>query len=57
MVNKLIPQNDLYNYVNGDWIKKNKIPDNESSWGTWTILRNKNDKILKKIISKTKNIK
>ena len=57
MVKKYLPQNDLYNYINGDWIKKNKIPNNESSWGTWTILKHNNDKIIKKIVSNTKKAK
>ena len=57
MVDKIIPQNDLYNYINGKWIKSNKIPENESSWGIWTILRNKNDKIIKNIITNSHNTK
>lgn len=56
---KILPQNDLYDYVNSNWIKKNKIPNNETSWGTFQILRKKNDKLLKKIVNdmiKEKNI-
>ncbi len=48
--NKILPQNDFYEHVNSNWIKKNKIPNDEVYTGTFKILRNKNDTIIKKII-------
>ena len=51
---KILPQNDLYNHVNHTWIKNNKIPNNETRWGTFQILRKKNDKLLKKIVESIK---
>lgn len=54
---KINPQDDLYEHVNSNWIKKNKIPSNETSWGTFQILRKKNDKILKKIVLEMLNKK
>ena len=33
------PQDDFYHFANGAWLKKNKIPETESRWGSFTILR------------------
>ena len=33
------PKDDFYNYVNGNWMKKNTIPDDESRWGGFGVLR------------------
>ena len=33
------PLDDFYNYVNGNWIKNNKIPDDYSKWSSFEILR------------------
>lgn len=33
------PQDDFFNYVNKKWIDKNPIPDTESRWGTFNVLR------------------
>lgn len=33
------PRNDFYNYVNGTWMKENEIPDDETRWGGFNILR------------------
>ncbi len=33
------PQDDFFKYANGGWIKKTKIPADESRWGTFNILR------------------
>ncbi|MDC1310339.1 M13 family metallopeptidase, partial [Flavobacteriaceae bacterium] len=30
---------DFYNYVNGNWMKTNTIPDDESRWGGFGVLR------------------
>ncbi|HVV39205.1 MAG TPA: M13 family metallopeptidase [Candidatus Paceibacterota bacterium] len=54
------PQDDFYHYANGGWLKKNKIPDSESRWGSFIILRVEAEKNLKKIIDsllKNKNLK
>src|ERR1017187_3521664 len=32
------PQQDFYNYVNGNWLKKNPIPADMPSWGGFTTL-------------------
>ena len=33
------PKDDFYNYVNGNWMKTNTIPDDESRWGGFGVLR------------------
>ncbi len=37
------PQDDFYNYVNGEWMKKTKIPSDRSRWGSFNELRKKTD--------------
>ncbi len=32
------PKDDFYNYVNGNWVKTNTIPDDESRWGGFGVL-------------------
>lgn len=45
------PQDDFYHYVNGGWIKKNKIPATEARWGSFNILRFNTEKELKSILT------
>lgn len=33
------PKDDFYNYVNGNWVRTNTIPDEESRWGGFGVLR------------------
>ena len=33
------PKEDFYNYVNGNWVKNSKIPNDETRWSGFTILR------------------
>lgn len=33
------PQEDFFSYVNKKWIDKNPIPDSETRWGTFNVLR------------------
>ena len=33
------PKDDFYNYVNGTWLKTTKIPEEESRWGGFGVLR------------------
>ena len=44
------PAVDFYQYVNGNWIKNNPIPDEYSIWATFTQLAEENNKVLKKIL-------
>lgn len=44
------PTDDFYLFVNGNWIKNNPIPDEESRWGSFNELENKNQAYLKAIL-------
>lgn len=48
------PKDDFYNYVNGNWMKNNKIPDDETSWAGFTILRKKTSKDMLNILEKAR---
>ena len=49
------PRVDFYNYVNGNWMKKNEIPDDQTRWGGFTILRKKTDADVLNILKNAKN--
>lgn len=54
------PQDDFFHYANGGWLKRHTIPENESAWGSFRILRYETEKKLKKILDdleKAKNLK
>lgn len=38
------PKDDFYSYVNGTWMNETDIPDDQSSWGSFQILRKNTDK-------------
>jgi len=44
------PQDDFFGYVNNHWLENNPIPDDESVWGTFNVLRTKSSKAIKSII-------
>ncbi len=44
------PAKDFYQYAVGNWIKNNPIPKEYSEWGTFSVLAEKNYKILHKIL-------
>jgi len=46
------PKNDFYNYVNGSWMQNTEIPDDQSSWGGFNVLRKKTDKDMLAILAK-----
>jgi len=48
------PKEDFYNYVNGSWMKKTKIPDDRTSWGGFGVLRKKTDQDVLAILAKAK---
>lgn len=40
------PGDDFFEYANGAWIKKNPIPADKTSWGSFILLRDNNNKNL-----------
>ncbi|MDP2037481.1 MAG: M13 family metallopeptidase N-terminal domain-containing protein, partial [Ignavibacteria bacterium] len=44
------PAQDFYQYSVGGWVKNNPIPDDQVRWGSFTILAEDNNLILRKII-------
>lgn len=44
------PGNDFFSYANGKWVKDTKIPGTETSWGSFNILYNDNQKKLHTIL-------
>ena len=45
------PQDDFYNYVNGEWMKQTKIPSDRSRWGSFDELRKKTDQNTLKVLN------
>ena len=49
------PQDDFFNYVNGNWMKTAEIPADKTSWGSFNALRedvdNSSLEILNKILT------
>ncbi len=43
------PGVDFFSYANGTWLKNTKMPDDKSRYGSFDILREDNDQILKTI--------
>lgn len=46
------PQDDFYRYANGGWLKRAKIPADESYWGSFTMLHHKTEKQLRALLKK-----
>lgn len=50
------PKDDFYNYVNGTWMKVNTIPDEESYWGGFGVLRKSTRNDVLEIINTSKEL-
>ncbi|HZW77622.1 MAG TPA: M13 family metallopeptidase [Flavobacteriaceae bacterium] len=48
------PKVDFYNYVNGNWMKTHEIPDDETKWGGFAILRKETTQNVLDILSRAK---
>ncbi|WP_412986489.1 M13 family metallopeptidase [Pontimicrobium sp. IMCC45349] len=50
------PKDDFYNYVNGNWAKTNTIPDEETRWGGFGVLRKSTRQDVLDIINTSKEL-
>ncbi len=50
------PKDDFYNYVNGNWVRTNTIPDEESRWGGFGVLRKSTRNDVLEIIKTSKEL-
>jgi putative endopeptidase len=48
------PKDNFYDYVNGNWMKTNTIPDDETRWGGFGVLRKSTRKDLLDILKTSK---
>ncbi len=48
--NSVKPTEDFFQYVNGTWMKNNPIPADQSQWGSFNEVRERNFKILHQIL-------
>lgn len=54
------PQDDFFTYANGEWLKKNPIPNDQASWGTFSVMVENNRKRIHEMLiqaSQDKNAK
>jgi putative endopeptidase len=50
------PNDDFYNYVNGNWMKTNKIPEDEVYWGGFGVLQKSTRMDVLEIIKTSKEL-
>ncbi len=48
---------DFFQYANGSWLKSTQIPASESRWGTFNILGDSNNALLKDVLEKASTSK
>ncbi|NCT17433.1 MAG: M13 family peptidase [Flavobacteriaceae bacterium CG_4_8_14_3_um_filter_34_10] len=46
------PQDDFFRYVNGKWLDQNEIPEDQTSWGSFAVLRKQTDADVLNILKK-----
>ncbi len=56
MDTSISPKEDFYNYVNGNWMKTTTVPDDESSWGGFGVLRESTRNDVLEIIKTSKEL-
>jgi putative endopeptidase len=50
------PKEDFYSYVNGNWMKTTQIPDDETRWGGFGVLRKATRKDMLEIMKTSKEL-
>ena len=50
------PKDDFYNYVNGSWMKTTQIPDDETRWGGFGVLRKSTRNDVLEILNTSKEL-
>ncbi|MCB0463489.1 MAG: M13 family metallopeptidase [Flavobacteriaceae bacterium] len=50
------PKEDFYKYVNGKWLETNTIPDDETRWGGFGVLRKSTRKDVLEILNTSKEL-
>ncbi len=50
------PKADFYNYVNGNWMKNTKIPEDQASWGGFGVLRKSTRNDVLEIVKTSKEL-
>jgi len=51
------PKVDFYNYVNGNWMKNTEIPEDQTRWGGFNVLRKSTDADMLALLKKAKDEK
>ncbi len=51
------PCGDFYQYVNGTWLKETELPASEARWGTFNILADRNNEILREVLEEASSTK
>lgn len=44
------PQDDFYHYANGNWLKNNPVPADQSRWGSFDVLADENNKKIRVVV-------
>ena len=46
------PQDDLFGYANGSWVRETEIPSDRGRYGTFDVLREQSDERVRAIIER-----
>lgn len=50
MDKSISPGDDFYRYANGTWLKNNPVPESESRWGSFNLVSERNNEVLRGIL-------